>query len=160
MCAQDVATDGADIQTEELADSTVMQTIDWLLDTPLEKDPIKRYDLQTQFLNWLATTEKVTVKVDFKVVNFIEKNPDLLYYFFCGWVDYAYKHNLKVDELGANEAGVTTVVNFYNKNRRMFAQDKNVEAYDKLMKKGKLREHIEKMMLGNSLSDVWKALNK
>jgi len=122
----------------------VKETIEWLLNTSLGKDAIKRREASAFFMAWLTGTPDVSIGIHPNIVNFIEKNPELLIPFTAGWVKYSLDNDYSEDQVKGNKAGIEAVVNFYNKNRSFLKKDKNVDNYAKFIKQGKLEEFITK----------------
>ncbi len=122
----------------------VKETITWLLSTSLGKDAIKRSEANSFLMAWVGGTPNVTIGISPQIVNFIDKNPELLIPFIAGWTEYSLNDSYSKDQVQGNKAGVEAVVAFYLKNRGYLKKDGNVEKYAKLIEKGKLEDDIAK----------------
>ena len=133
----------ADYKTYE---PKVKETIEWLLTTSMSKDPIKRQNANKFLMAWLTGTPDVSINIQPDVVNFLEKNGELLIPFMGGWVKYSLRNNYSKDILQGNKAGIEAMVDFYNKNRSFLQKDKNVEKYEKLIEKKELERYLDKII--------------
>lgn len=124
----------------------VKEAIDWLLNTSLGSNAIKRQEVNAFFMAWLTGTPNVSVGIDGRVVNFLNNNQELLVPFMSGWVKYALENNYEKDHILGNKAGIEAVADFYRKNRGYLKKDGNIEKYEKLIEKGKLEEEIRKKL--------------
>jgi len=124
----------------------IKNTINWLLETSLGKDAIKRQEANKFLITWLTGTPNITINADSRIITFIETNGELLMPFMGGWTKYSLDNNYSDDLIQCNKAAIETVIAFYRKNRGFLKKDKEVEKYEKLMDKGKLEEEIEKRL--------------
>lgn len=124
----------------------IREAMDWLLQTSLGQDSQKRKEANIFFAEWINGEPDIVIHIDTKIVNFLEGNPELFIPFMIGWTKYALDNNYSTDLIAGNMAGVETVVNFYRKNRGYLKQDKNLEYYEMLIKKGKLEKDIKKKL--------------
>lgn len=120
----------------------IKETIDWFLWRSMAFDATKRKDASTFFLQWLMGSPTVSVEINPDIVNFLTPNPELMMPFMMGWTKYALENNSK-DKIKGNLAGVTATVEYYNKNRGFLKKDKNIENYEKMIKKNKLEDFIK-----------------
>jgi hypothetical protein len=95
------------------SEPAVINTIDWLENTPLNQEPGKRKQLYATFLAWLTNSPTVTVNVDSKIEPFIKKNPDLLLIFMGGWTKYCLQNNYSKDAVKCNVAGLESCIKVY-----------------------------------------------
>lgn len=109
------------------------------------KQVSKRKEVNAFFIEWLTGCTHVSIGLDARILNFTEKNPDLLIIFMTGWTKQVLNTNDNKDRVKGNLAGVEAVIEFYLKNKDYLKKDKNVEKYIKMRDKGKLEEHIESM---------------
>lgn len=126
----------------------ILQTIDWYLWRSKGFDEDLREDAREFFIKWLIGSPSVTVDIQPKIVNFIEINPDLLIPFMMGWTKYALSNHSK-DHVKNTGAGIVTAVDYYNKNRGYLGKDKNIEEYEKMIKKNKLENYIKKNIISS-----------
>lgn len=124
----------------------IVETMDWLLETPLNKDLDKRIEANTFFVQWLTGSPSVTVNLHSDIVTFINESPDLLLPFMIGWTQYQLDNGKSSDDLNPNIAGLTRSIEFYNKNKEFLNKGKEIEKYSKLLEKGKLEKDIKKKL--------------
>lgn len=123
----------------------VKETIDWILQTPLGKEGMKRKEANAFLIAWLSGSPNVSVSINADFILF-KSNPELLMIFIAGWTKYSLDNNYSKDILQGNKAGIETVVEFYQKNKVYLKKDKDVEKFAKLIEKGKLEDEIKKKL--------------
>lgn len=64
----------------------IINCINWLVNTPINNQVNKRKEASTFLMNWLAGSPNVTIEISSLIINFTEKNPDLLINIY-GWMD-------------------------------------------------------------------------
>ena len=121
----------------------IREVIDWYLWRSLAFDSEKRRDASAFFFQWLIGTPTVSVELNTNIANFLDNNPELLMPFMMGWTKYSLENDTK-DKIECNIASIETVVGYYNKNKGFLKKDKNIEDYEKMMKKNKLKNYIKK----------------
>ncbi|MFA5540271.1 MAG: hypothetical protein WC984_01200 [Bacteroidales bacterium] len=124
----------------------VLNAIDWLISTPPNKELKKQQKTKEFLIQWMTETKAVSIYLDTDIVNFFEKNEDLLIIFMCGSTKYALKNNVKSDKLEMSIAGIELCIDYYNKNINLLKKDKNLEKYIKMKNNGTLRGHLEKVI--------------
>lgn len=127
----------------------VKEAIDWLLQTPLGSNAMKRQEANAFVMAWLVGTPDVSVNIDTRVLTFLntkDVNPELMMVFTLGWAKYALENNYTKDNILGHKAGIEAVTAFYQKNRGYLKKDSHVEKYQKLIEKGKLEEEIKKKL--------------
>ena len=122
----------------------VIQCIDWLMATPMNKQVEKRKEANAFLLAWMSDSPKVSITVFSKIVNFSDKNPELLMVFMSGWTKYSIETSDYSNIIVGNVKGIERVIEFYKKNKEFLEKDSNVEDYIKMQKEGKLEEFIKK----------------
>jgi hypothetical protein len=135
----------------------IVKCVDWLINTPIDQEQEKRKEANTFLIAWVSGSPTVHIVIDTdKIVNFLDgKNHDLLVVFIGGWVKKTIETNnyqntvalAKSDTDGmisGNLAGIEAVIEFYNKNKKVLGNNKNIENYIKLQKQGKLKGFIAK----------------
>lgn len=123
----------------------ISETIDWYLWRSMGFDSDKRQKASTFFLQWLIGSPTVSVEINSDIVNFISPNPELMLAFMMGWTKHALENNSN-DKIEGNVEGIKTAVNYYNKNKGFLKKDKEIENYDKMIKKNKLEGFIKKSL--------------
>lgn len=124
----------------------IKEAIDWYLWRSMAFDSSKRQKTSTFFFKWLTGSPSVSVEINTDIVNFFENNPELLLVFTMGWTKYSIDNDYSKDIIKSNKAGIETVVNYYNKNKGFLKKNKDVEDYEKMIKKNKLEEYIAKKL--------------
>src|SRR5438876_12376245 len=71
------------------SEPALINTINWLENTPLDQESDKRKLLNATFIGWVTNSPTVTVEVNSKITPMSKKNPDLLIIFMGGWVKYS-----------------------------------------------------------------------
>jgi hypothetical protein len=92
----------------------------------------------------MSDSPKVSITVFSKIVNFSDKNPELLMVFMSGWTKYSIETSDYSNIIVGNIKGIERVIEFYKKNKEFLEKDSNVEDYIKMQKEGKLEEFIKK----------------
>ena len=119
----------------------VINTINWLESTPMDSAEVKRKEQLALLLAWMTNSPTVDIVVNTKVVNFSEKNPELLLIFMGGWTKYVLENSYSKDLVKSNLAGVLSVIKVYKKNKTL-KKDKNLEKLIELNEKNELEEWI------------------
>jgi hypothetical protein len=123
----------------------VISCTQWLENTPLNQEAPKRKEANAFLLSWVSGAPNVSVEINQKIVNFSEKNPDLLMIFIGGWTRSSLETPANdKDKVKGNLAGVRSVIKFYKANLdKGIKKDKNVEALVKLEDDGKLEAWVK-----------------
>jgi len=122
----------------------IKEVINWYLWRSMGFDASKRQNAGAFFIQWLIGAPNITVEVDEKIVNFVPNNPELLVPFMMGWTQYALENNYSKDRVQGYIAGINTVIEYYNKNKGFLKKDKNIEEYEKMIKKKRLESYVIK----------------
>lgn len=125
----------------------VKADIDWLSYTPLDVNENVRDDKNNFVLMWMSGVPYMKMNLDDRIVTFLGAEPWLIMSYMTGWTKYFLENNYSQNEIQLSIAGVKSVINFYQRNRRHFQKNKEVEAYIKLNKSGKLEEHIASVLM-------------
>jgi hypothetical protein len=133
-------------QTEyELMEPSILNCINWLNTTPLSINAENHTTANAYFMLWLTGTQKVNVVVDGYVLNYAEKNPELLMAFMAGWSKLALEKGEK-DNFKLALAGMTNLVSRYKNNVTFFKKDKKLKKLLEMSEKGEmenwLKEHL------------------
>jgi hypothetical protein len=95
------------------SEPAVINTIDWLENTPLGQEPERRKLFYATFLAWLTNSPTVTIDLNAKVTPFLKKNPDLLFAFMGGWTKYTLQNAYSKDATKCNLAGIRSAIKQY-----------------------------------------------
>jgi hypothetical protein len=121
---------------------TILSCINWLDLTPLSIDAEKHTSANAYFMLWLTGTQKVNVVVDGYVLNYAEKNPELMMAFMMGWSKLALEKGEK-DNFKLALAGMTNLVNRYKNNVFFFKKDKKLKKLVELSDRGELEAWLK-----------------
>jgi len=124
----------------------IIDCVIWLENTPVDEQRNKRSKANQFLIQWVTGSPNLTISINSKIVNFTDKNPDLLIIFLGGWAKYALENpEYKDDEVKCNLAGLRSVIKVYKKRNGM-KKDRNVEKLIKLEKKGELEEWVKQQL--------------
>lgn len=126
----------------------VIKVIDWLENTPLDQEAVKRKRMNALLVGWLANSPTVTVELDSKIAPMSKKNPGLLPVFLGGWIKYALQNNYSKDAVKCNLAGIKSVVKVY-KTGKGIKKDKDIEKLVALEEKDELEAWIASRLSKN-----------
>jgi hypothetical protein len=125
----------------ELPDSTkeafmksepqVINTINWLNNTPVDKDVTFRKKQMMLLTAWIINSPTVTIEYTSATTPFTKKNPVLLVTFMGGWTKYSLENNYSADKIKCNLSAVKSVIEFYKKGSGL-KMDKEVDNLVKL----------------------------
>lgn len=135
------------IQSPEDCDkynNDVLKGIDWLVNTPPNKEQRKQLETMQFLLKWMTDTKAVSLTINSNIVNFIDKNKDFLMIYMCGCTKYALGNNIKDNQVEMSYAGIELCIDYYNRYSRLLEKDKNLEKYIKMKYNGTLRDYIRK----------------
>lgn len=134
------------VEAEDYApyEQDILDCVDWLMNTPLNKQTEKRINANKFLLQWLTGSPNVHIEIKPEIVTFISTTPDLIMIFMGGWAKYSLESRKFDDKINGTLKGIESVIEFYQKNREFLKKDKHVEKYIKMQEKGKLNEYIEK----------------
>jgi hypothetical protein len=121
---------------------TILQCINWLNATPLSIDVEKRTSANAYFMLWLAGTSKVNVVVDGYVLNYTEKNPELMIGFMTGWSKLALE-KMETDRFKLALAGMSNLVYRYKCNMSFFKKDKKLKKLLAVSENGELESWLK-----------------
>lgn len=120
----------------------VIKATNWLIETPINEQKAKRVEVQKFLFMWLEGSPKITLSVKQDIVTFME-SPEAFIIYLGGWASYCIENNDYKNDLQGNVRGIENVITFYNANKKELGKIKAIERYKKLLKKGKLKSHLE-----------------
>lgn len=123
-------------------EENVINSINWLINTPIETEKDKRTEVNAFLMKWLTGSPNVTIELNQEVVTFMECG-DCLMVFLGGWAKYVLENNENKNNLKGNIAGIESLIAFYNNNKAEMGPNKAIEKYVKLKDKGKLESYIK-----------------
>lgn len=134
-----------DIQLESKKDfqdheKLVLQSIEWIQNTPLSQNPSKRREINAFLMKWMSGTPSITIELVSGLVPL--ECSECLMLFMSGWTKYSIENNYSQDKLKCALAGVEMTVAFYEKNKSELGKKSEMEKLIKRKKKGKLEKYV------------------
>jgi hypothetical protein len=126
----------------EKMEPSILRCIDWLNSTPLSINAENHTTANAYFMLWLTGTQKVNVVVDGYVLNYAEKNPELLMAFMTGWSKLALETQEK-DNFKLALAGMTNLMSRYKNNVPFFKKDKRLKKLLEISEKGEMENWLK-----------------
>jgi hypothetical protein len=124
---------------------TVLEAIDWLMNTPVIDQKNKRKDVNAFVTKWIMGSPTVSIEISQKNMKFFEsENKGLMLVFMMGWTKYSISTKDYNNKLMGNLSGVEALIDFYQNNKNYIQKEKNIEKYIKLQSQGKLKDFVEK----------------
>ncbi|WP_157974528.1 hypothetical protein [Lewinella sp. IMCC34183] len=120
----------------------VIALIDFLQDTPADKDVAQRKQATAQIEAWLDRTNDVSVEVDEKLRPYLRYGESKAI-FMGRYAQFALMHPT-TDYVAANIAGVYSVVSYYLDNKEALGFDVLLEKLVDMRAKGRLRGFIKR----------------
>lgn len=132
---------------EEFAKSepAVINTVNWLENSPLDRDPEKRKLLTMNLTAWIINSPTVTINLSSKTTPFFKKNNSLMIYFMGGWARYCLQNNYSRDDVKCTLAGIKCAMKVYQAGIDM-KKDKSMEKLIELEAKGELENWIREQL--------------
>lgn len=127
------------------SEPALINTIDWLENTPLNEQADKRKLLNATFVAWVVNSPTVTIEVNSKVAPLAKKNPDLLIIFMGGWAKYSLQNNYSNDAVQCNLAGLKSVIKVYQMGIGI-KKDKDIDKLVDLNSKNELESWIRSQL--------------
>lgn len=122
----------------------VVDCVNWMENSPFDKDGEKWTNANTFLLKWLAGSSTVNIKVNSKlVIKDFDKNPQFMILFLAGWTRYSLKNNYSNDPQRGYVEGFKTVIKVYKKGIGI-VKTKDMDHLIKIFDKGKLENWIKK----------------
>lgn len=119
----------------------VLKGIDYLLNSPVDKDQDNRKATATFLMLWMSESPDVSIVLDQTIAPFLECG-DCLIAFMTGWTKYAIENKYPKDKLKGALAGIENTVALYLKNRKSLGKIKSIENFRKMKAAGKLENYI------------------
>ena len=123
----------------------VLAGIEFLENSPFDKNPEKRKEINTFLLKWMMGCPYVKIDLHSYVLEYAQKNKDFIMTFLGGWTRYAIEHSKDVNKFSGNLEGLRSIIKVYQ-NGKGIKEDKKVEKLVKLEKDSKLEEWLRKKL--------------
>ena len=124
-----------------VSEKKILATIDWLENTPFDKEENKRATQKTILVAWITNSPTVTLEINAGVLTFTKKNPDLMIMFMGGWTRYCLQNNYSTDMINGSLAGIKSAIKVY-KNLSL-KKDKEMDKLIELDDKGELENWVK-----------------
>jgi hypothetical protein len=95
------------------SEPAVINTIDWLENSPINQQVARRNQLNKKLQLWIANSPTVRIKLNEKITSFSKKNHELLFIFMGGWTKYSLQNAYSNDSVKCNLAGVRSAMKVY-----------------------------------------------
>lgn len=143
--AQELLTEVPSTKEEFIAsEPKVLATIDWLENTPFNRETEKRKLLNTQLIAWITNSPTVTVELNAGILDFTNKTPELLVLFLGGWTRYALQNNYSKDAIAGSLAGIRSAIKVYKTG--LLQKNKELQKLIDLEEKGGLEDWVKKRL--------------
>ncbi|HEY8970032.1 MAG TPA: hypothetical protein VIM64_13090 [Puia sp.] len=125
------------------SEPSVINTVNWLEDTPLDQEADKRQAQSMLLVAWLTNAPEVTVVMDEKMMPFVKKGSEVLMVIFMGgWTKYCLQNNYSKDPVQCNLAGIRSAIKVYKKGVGL-KKNKEMDKLIVLDDKGELEQWVK-----------------
>jgi dsDNA-binding SOS-regulon protein len=124
------------------SEKNVLATINWLENTPLNKEEEKHKQQSALLTGWVMNSPTVDLTLDQSVVTFTNENKELLTFFMAGYTKYALENNHSKDEVQGSIAGIRSAIKVY-KNGVGLKKDAAMDKLVQLENKGELEKWVK-----------------
>ncbi len=107
----------------------ILKAINYLENSPAEKDPDTRVAINGFVLLWLTGTPKVSIELDVSITELTKKNPQLLMAYMGGWTKFALENPAQAkDSKRGNLEGIKGIIRTYKVSKgKGMKKDKKIE---------------------------------
>jgi hypothetical protein len=130
----------------EKLEPQVLACINWLNTTPLSIEPEKRQKASAYVTNWLMGTKKVNVMIDGYVLNYAEKNPEMMIAFLNGWAKYAIENPQMKESYPLALAGMRNMVLLCKNNIDLYKKNKKFRKLLEMETNGELENWLKSQL--------------
>ena len=128
----------------------IIKCHDWLQNTPIGTDEMKRIEAKRFLLSWSIGCTQVTIIIHSDFMYIDRGDNEMIVSFMGGWSKYALQH-LDIDKneiaVDAAIAGIEAEIDLYKKNEKAFSSNKELKKkinnFISLKKKNKLRDYVK-----------------
>ncbi|MBO4530434.1 MAG: hypothetical protein J5767_07320 [Paludibacteraceae bacterium] len=135
----------------------IIKCHDWLQNTPIGTDEMKRIEAKRFLLKWSFGCTQVTIVIHSDLMYADRSENELLVSFIGGWSKYALQHlDRDKDEIAVDAAiaGIEAEIDLYKKNEKTFSSNKELKKkinnFISLKKKNKLRDYVKSAIDGST----------
>lgn len=126
------------------SEQNVLATINWIENTPINEEKAKHKEQYALLLAWLTNSPTVTIEMNANILNFTNKNSELLIFFMAGWTKYSLQHDYSKDVVQGSLAGIRSAINIYNKGG--LRKDRKMQKLVDLDDNGGLEEWVSEQL--------------
>ena len=123
------------------SEDLLLQSIEWLNETPIDKQTKKRKEINGFVMRWLTESPSVSIEVKEGLAPL--GCPDCLMAFLTGWTKYSLENNYSKNKVNCALAGIENSIELYTKNKDVIGKNSEIEKLIKKQRKGKLRDFVE-----------------
>ncbi|HET6228205.1 MAG TPA: hypothetical protein VFF27_18135 [Bacteroidia bacterium] len=127
------------------SEKKVINTINWLENTPLGTEDDKRKSQSALFIAWVSGAPTVSLEINANVLPFTEKNKDLLIIFMAGATKYCLENSYSSDAVKYTTAGIKSAIKVYKKGMSI-QKDKAMEKIIKTDESGGLEKWVREQL--------------
>lgn len=124
------------------SESAVINTINWLENTPVNQQVDLRTARKAQLLAWITNSPTVTIDLHANITPFMNRNPELLIIFMGGWTRYCLENAYSRDPVACNLAGLQSVIKVYKMGNGL-KHDREMEKIIDMQTKGTLEQWVK-----------------
>lgn len=131
----------------------IIKCHDWLQNTPIGTDEMKRIEAKRFLFSWSAGCSHVTITLEKELMYIGKGDNEMIISYMGGWSKYALQHLDKdKDEIAIDAAiaGIEAQIDLYKKNEKLLSSDKELKKminnFISMKKKKKLREYVKEIL--------------
>ncbi|CAN5419742.1 hypothetical protein BH09BAC1_BH09BAC1_00540 [soil metagenome] len=122
----------------------VLKCIEWYDNTPVEKYPAIRQEVQEFLMMWHQGTPYVMIAISDLAMEGMEDNPTLLVTYMNGWSQFVIKGGDETNKTDAMIAALNHTLDTYSNPKNGFKKSKHFDKLLKAREKGQLKAMAEK----------------
>lgn len=122
----------------------VLKCIEWYDNTPINKYPAIRKEVEVFLVTWHQGTPYVSIVLGEMLIKGAEENPSLLVTYMNGWSKYVINGGDESDKAAALLAAMNHVLDTYQKEGNGFEKSKYLDKLVKARDKGQLKDLVDK----------------
>lgn len=123
-------------------ENDVVNAATWLEETDLDKDKVKRREVNTFVLQWLTGSPTVTVELSEPLIKLYDKNEQLLGLYLASYAKYNILNKTNTSKFEATKAAFVSMIKVYKKGIDI-VKNKEMEKAVKLFDQGKIDDYIK-----------------
>ncbi len=133
-----------------LFEEDILKISNWMINGKVNDEFNKSWKDASAFLmKWIEGSPTVYIMVQQEFASYVEKQPALLMVFMAGWTKYSLENKVIYDNVGGNLAALDAVMTFYQNNKKILGEDKEIEKFIKMKSKKQLEAYVKKHAVAN-----------